>query len=113
MKRVRLNGADVEYDVRGSGAPAVFIHGSILPDGFVPVIDLLQQWIPEIDTGRYRVRATTCRAGIPTPSPPVSSSSFETGSRLIAVFGSLREQLHDMAPMKGCSPKLPWPFWEV
>src|SRR5262245_30418856 len=24
---------------------------------------------------RYRVRATTCRAGIPRPSPPVSSSS--------------------------------------
>src|SRR5215469_10030604 len=24
---------------------------------------------------RYRVRATTCRAGIPPPSPPVSSSS--------------------------------------
>ena len=27
------------------------------------------------NTGRYRVRATTCRAGIPPPSPPVSSSS--------------------------------------
>ena len=38
MERVQLNGADVEYEVRGSGAPVVFIHGSILSDGFVPVI---------------------------------------------------------------------------
>ena len=38
MERVQLNGADIEYDVRGSGAPVVFIHGAILSDGFVPVI---------------------------------------------------------------------------
>src|SRR5215469_8934837 len=40
MERVQLNGADIEYDVRGSGAPVVFIHGAILSDGFVPVIEL-------------------------------------------------------------------------
>jgi pimeloyl-ACP methyl ester carboxylesterase len=39
MERVQLNGADIEYRVRGSGAPAVFIHGAILSDGFVPVIE--------------------------------------------------------------------------
>src|SRR6516162_6454582 len=39
MQRVQLNGADIEYDVRGSGAPVVFIHGAILSDGFVPVIE--------------------------------------------------------------------------
>jgi pimeloyl-ACP methyl ester carboxylesterase len=39
MKRVELNGADIEYVVRGSGAPVVFIHGAILSDGFVPVIE--------------------------------------------------------------------------
>jgi pimeloyl-ACP methyl ester carboxylesterase len=39
MERVQLNGADIEYEVRGSGAPVVFIHGSILSDGFVPVIE--------------------------------------------------------------------------
>jgi pimeloyl-ACP methyl ester carboxylesterase len=39
MERVRLNGADIEYEVRGSGAPVAFIHGSILSDGFVPVIE--------------------------------------------------------------------------
>jgi pimeloyl-ACP methyl ester carboxylesterase len=39
MERVRLNGADIEYDVRGSGEPVVFIHGAIVSDGFVPVIE--------------------------------------------------------------------------
>ena len=39
MERVQLNGADIEYDIRGSGAPVVFIHGAILSDGFVPVIE--------------------------------------------------------------------------
>ena len=39
MERVQLNGADIEYEVRGSGVPVVFIHGSILSDGFVPVIE--------------------------------------------------------------------------
>src|SRR5262245_42317704 len=39
MERVQLNGADIEYDVRGSGEPVVFIHGAILSDGFVPVIE--------------------------------------------------------------------------
>src|SRR5262245_14756307 len=39
MKRVQLNGADIEYEVCGSGAPVVFIHGAILSDGFVPVIE--------------------------------------------------------------------------
>src|SRR5262245_61654007 len=39
IERVQLNGADIEYDVRGSGAPVVSIHGAILSDGFVPVIE--------------------------------------------------------------------------
>ena len=39
MERVQVNGVDIEYDVRGSGTPVVFIHGSILSDGFVPVIE--------------------------------------------------------------------------
>ncbi|MBB5402556.1 alpha/beta fold hydrolase [Paraburkholderia youngii] len=39
MERVQLNGADVAYDVRGSGTPVVFIHGAILSDGFVPAIE--------------------------------------------------------------------------
>jgi hypothetical protein len=37
MERVQLNGADIEYDVRGSGAPVVFIHGAILSDDGIDV----------------------------------------------------------------------------
>ena len=43
MKRVQLNGADIEYDVRGSGAPVVFIHGAILSD-----IDRAARDLPEV-----------------------------------------------------------------
>jgi len=39
MERVQLNGADIEYDVRGAGEPVMFIHGAVLSDGFVPVIE--------------------------------------------------------------------------
>jgi pimeloyl-ACP methyl ester carboxylesterase len=39
INRAQLNGADIEYDVRGSGEPVVFIHGAVLSDGFLPVIE--------------------------------------------------------------------------
>src|SRR5262249_35314157 len=61
MERAQLNGADIEYDVRGSGAPVVFIHGAILSDGFVPVIE--QAGIAEnFQIVHYRRRAA---AGAP------------------------------------------------
>jgi hypothetical protein len=34
MERVTLNGAAIEYEVRGAGEPLLLIHGSILADGF-------------------------------------------------------------------------------
>ena len=45
MKRVQLNGADIEYEVRGSGAPVVFIHGAPMinpgpEDKIYPVVKL-------------------------------------------------------------------------
>src|SRR5262249_18542838 len=59
MERVRLNGADIEYEVRGSGAPVVFIHGAILSDGFVPVIE--QTGIAEnFQIVHYRRRGYAC-----------------------------------------------------
>jgi pimeloyl-ACP methyl ester carboxylesterase len=39
MQRAHLNGADIEYEVRGSGEPLLLIHGSVLADGFVPLLD--------------------------------------------------------------------------
>ena len=38
MQRVNLNGVDLEYDVQGSGEPLLLIHGSILADGFFPLL---------------------------------------------------------------------------
>ena len=38
MQRARVNGAELEFEVRGSGAiPVVFIHGGIVADAFVPL----------------------------------------------------------------------------
>ncbi len=34
MQRVHLNGADLEYEVQGSGEPLLLIHGSILADAY-------------------------------------------------------------------------------
>jgi hypothetical protein len=54
MERVHLNGADIEHDVRGSGEP-VFIHGAVLSDGVVPVIE--QTGVAEnFQTVHYRRR---------------------------------------------------------
>lgn len=38
MKRRRLNGIELEYDVAGSGTPVLFIHASLLVDGFQPLL---------------------------------------------------------------------------
>ena len=38
MQRANLNGANLEYDVRGTGEPLLLIHGSILADAFAPLL---------------------------------------------------------------------------
>jgi pimeloyl-ACP methyl ester carboxylesterase len=38
MQRVNLYGVDLEYDVQGAGEPLLLIHGSILADGFSPLL---------------------------------------------------------------------------
>ena len=38
MQRISLNGVELEYDVQGSGEPLLLIHGSILADGFFPLL---------------------------------------------------------------------------
>ena len=34
MQRANLNGADLEYEVQGSGEPLLLIHGSILAEAY-------------------------------------------------------------------------------
>jgi len=38
MQRVNLDGVDLEYDVQGAGEPVLLIHGSIVADGFLPLL---------------------------------------------------------------------------
>jgi pimeloyl-ACP methyl ester carboxylesterase len=38
MEQVTLNGAAIEYEVRGSGEPLLLIHGAILADAFFPLL---------------------------------------------------------------------------
>ena len=39
MEQVTLNGAAIEYEVRGSGEPLLLIHGAILADAFFPLLN--------------------------------------------------------------------------
>jgi pimeloyl-ACP methyl ester carboxylesterase len=38
MERARVNGVELEYEVKGSGDPVVFLHGGLLPDENTPLI---------------------------------------------------------------------------
>jgi pimeloyl-ACP methyl ester carboxylesterase len=49
MKRARVNGVELEYEVQGSGEPVILLHGGLLADENTP---LMSQ--PAL-TGRYRV----------------------------------------------------------
>src|SRR5262249_2100317 len=72
MQRWNITTEDLK-DIRH---PVLSMRGSDTLPVFFEVADLLQQWIPEIDHGVDTVcEPRTCRAGIPSPSPAVSSSS--------------------------------------
>lgn len=49
MEKARINGAELEYEVSGTGEPVVFIHGAFIADAFRP---LLAE--PSL-AGRYRL----------------------------------------------------------
>ncbi len=38
MNRARVNGAELEYEVKGSGEPVLFIHGSHIARSFLPLL---------------------------------------------------------------------------
>ena len=38
MQRAQVNGAELEYDVVGSGEPLLLIHGGLLADAFFPLL---------------------------------------------------------------------------
>jgi pimeloyl-ACP methyl ester carboxylesterase len=39
MERARVNGVELEYDVRGSGEPVLLLHGGLLADENTPLLD--------------------------------------------------------------------------
>ena len=68
MQRASLDGAELEYEVSGTGEPVVFIHGAFIADTFRP---LLAE--PSV-AGRYRLILYHRRGyvGSSHPSEPVS-----------------------------------------
>lgn len=38
MERVRIDGAELEYEVQGTGEPVVLVHGSHIADAFAPLL---------------------------------------------------------------------------
>src|SRR5688500_8190115 len=38
MERVRIDGAELEYEVAGTGEPSIFIHGAFIADAFRPLL---------------------------------------------------------------------------
>jgi pimeloyl-ACP methyl ester carboxylesterase len=38
LNRININGVELEYESVGSGTPVVFIHGSLGPDAFLPLM---------------------------------------------------------------------------
>jgi pimeloyl-ACP methyl ester carboxylesterase len=68
LDRARIDGADLEYEVSGTGEPVVFIHGAFIADTFRPLI------AESSLAGRYRLILYHSRgyAGSSRASGPVS-----------------------------------------
>jgi hypothetical protein len=46
MNRVRLDGRELTYEVRGAGEPVVLVYGALIADAFVLLLPepALEQW---------------------------------------------------------------------
>lgn len=49
MDRIRSDGIELDFEIRGSGEPVLFIHGTSLADSFLPLME-----VPEL-TERYQL----------------------------------------------------------
>lgn len=79
MERVRADGAELEYEVSGTGEPVVFIHGAFIADTFRP---LLAE--PNL-AGRYRLILYHRRgyAGSSPAAEPVSIAGEAADTRAL------------------------------
>jgi pimeloyl-ACP methyl ester carboxylesterase len=78
MRRTDLNGAAIEYDVKGSGEPLLLIHGSVLADAFFPLLK-------EPLAGDYRVISYHRRgfAGSARATPPFTIGQQAADARAL------------------------------
>ncbi len=103
MQRVNLNGVDLEYGVQGEGEPLVLIHGSILADGFFPLLNE-----PRI-AGTQRVISYYRRgfAGSSRASAPFTiAQQASDGSALLKHLGI--ERAHIAGHSYGAAIALQW-----
>ncbi|MDQ3861897.1 MAG: alpha/beta fold hydrolase, partial [Actinomycetota bacterium] len=63
MERARINGAELEYEIRGEGEPVLLIHGSHVARSFVPLMDQ-----PAL-TGEYKLIRYHRRGFLGSTSP--------------------------------------------
>ena len=79
MERVHVNGVELELEAQGSGEPVLLVHGSILADGFAP---LLAE--PAL-SGRYRLISYHRRgfARSTHPNTPVSIAEQAADARAV------------------------------
>ncbi|WP_047864875.1 alpha/beta fold hydrolase [Rubrobacter aplysinae] len=79
MERARIDGAELEYEVRGAGEPVVLVHGSIIGDAFAPLFAE-----PEL-AERYQLITYHRRgfAGSTHPDGPVSIEQHAADCRAL------------------------------
>jgi pimeloyl-ACP methyl ester carboxylesterase len=63
-ERARINGTELEYEVAGSGAPVVFIHGALIADAFRPLLS------EPVLNDRYRLILYHRRGYLGSSRPP-------------------------------------------
>lgn len=82
MERAKLNGIELEYEVKGTGEPVLLIGPGPFADGFLPL--LTEPALEEYRLVRYRQRG---QAGAPRSPEPVSFAAH--ASDAAALLGSL------------------------
>lgn len=65
MRRVSVNGGEIEYERRGAGAPVLLIHGSGIAASFLPVMD--HPALEGFEVIRYHRRGFAGSSGVEHP----------------------------------------------
>src|SRR5258708_37962091 len=97
MKTAKLNGVELQYDITGSGDPALLISTGPIADSFLPFV------AEKVLAGHPLVRDPQRRMAARTPNPaPVPSP--QPAAPAAALLGPLR-----IPPSRGAAPPPPAP----